>query len=716
MNLFEMSFSGAVMIMVIVILRILWINRLPKKTFLILWGIVLLRLIIPFQVSSAFSIYSLIPKLELKQQEGYMQKTRNETGTYHYKVVMENMVEESDMVLEDKLKNKIEKLSFWWIIWLVGVGISSGYFLIAYRKLYKEYNMSLPFENEQIRQWLVKNHRKPSVKIRYSDKVSAPLSYGIFCPVILFPKKTEWEKEDEIAYILEHEYVHIKRYDSIMKLFVTGVTCIHWFNPLVWVMYLLFNRDLELTCDEEVVHRFGSHSKAAYARTLIAMEEQKSGYMPLCNNFSKNAIEERITAIMKMKKLSTATTLAAAIMIISVTVVFASSASETTKDVALSLTEDVSGAYIGNTEYSELLKEYNKFGVMEEDGILCYKGEPIRFFLDGYEHENKNEETAIISRYTSFNENGTVDVHTVREDVKNTDGSTTLFGEIIDIVPYTQAEFDARDVSVYKNQSKSEKVTAEEEGIGNGETTEQYLEQFKDYGITYQTQNGNTGNIYWNGELVARFWDEKPDGSIFLTESDLSSEVEVHTVYDENEKVSGIAYNIEEIYYDETASSVEEGTMISYEENGEVYYSVDGGQSFLDEAEFEGTYEPLEVEWWTYEEYKAWLEHEKTELQAMLGEKAWTNGRGEFIWTQEIIDETIAQYEEVLEEIQNGAQISKTVNESDADLMIGNYEDGIEQSAENDTIEKKDRDGFVWMQKGRMEKDGERWSDNICVV
>lgn len=702
MNLLKMSFSGAVMITVIVILRALCINRLPKKTFLILWGIVVLRLVIPFQVSSAFSIYSVLPKLEQKQQEEYVQKIRGETAIHHM-AASETMVANTDAI-EEVAKNDTRVLSLWWIIWLVGVSLSSGFFLTAYRKLYKELSMSLPVENEQIRQWFEKHHGKRSIKIRQSDKVSAPLSYGILHPVILFPKKTDWEKNREIAYILEHEYVHIKRYDSIAKLFVTGVTCLHWFNPLVWVMYLLFNRDLELACDEEVVYRFGGHSRAAYARTLIAMEEQKSRHMPLCNNFSKNAIEERITAIMKMKKISAATTLAAAIMVISVTVVFASSASETKENTAVSLTEDAGGAYIEDTEYSELLKEYEKYGITEKDGVLCYKGEQVRFFLDGYEHENEDEETTMISRYTSFNENGTVDVHTVRDDVKNADGSTTLFGDITDIVPYTQEEFDARDVSAYKNQSKSEKATAAEEG--NVETTEQYLEQFKDYGITYQTQNSNTGNIYWNGELIARFWDEKPDGSIFLTESVLSSEVEVHTVYDENGNVSGIAYNTEDTDFDKSASSMEESTVISYEENGDLYYSVDGGQTFLDEAEFEGTYEPLEVEWWTYEEYKTWLEHEKTELQKMLGEKAWTNVRGEFVWTQEIIDETIAQYEEILEEIKNGAQISKAVNGSDADFMIGNYEGSTEQSAENDAIEEKDSDGSVWMQKGRMEEDG----------
>lgn len=566
MSLWEMSLSGAVMIIVIVILRALFINRLPKKAFLILWGIVMLRLVISFQVPSVFSIYSLIPEREQKQQTEYVQNNLNETVFYNTGT-WENRTIEADTVIAEVSESATNRVSLRWLIWMAGVSICSGYFLVAYRKLYRELRMSFPVESEQTSQWLAKHQGKRHIEIRQSDRVSAPLSYGFCHPVILFPKKTDWEKEREIAYVLEHEYVHIRRYDSITKLLITGVTCIHWFNPLVWVMYILFNRDLELACDEEVVHQFGSHSKAAYARTLIAMEEQKSGYMPLCNNFSKNAIEERITAIMKMKKTSVAMLLAAAGLIVSVTVVFASSATKANGNEEGYLTEDVRGASFEETEYQELLKEYEKFGITDEDGILYYKGEPVRLFLDGYEHEKENGETNIISRCTKFNEEGTVDVHTVRNDVKNADGSTTLFGEIINIVPYTQEEFEARDISRYHKQIGSGEATTVEESDGSGKTIEQYLKPFESYGITYQKISGNSGNIYWNGELVGEFWDKKPDGSIFLTESELSSDVAVHTVYDENGKLLGISYLSEDVS-DNVSASIQESVMLSYEENG----------------------------------------------------------------------------------------------------------------------------------------------------
>ena len=63
------------------------------------------------------------------------------------------------------------------------------------------------------------------------------------------PKNTEWKNIYQLRYVLEHEYVHIRRLDMLTKLIMIAAVCIHWFNPLVWVMYILFNRDLELSCE-----------------------------------------------------------------------------------------------------------------------------------------------------------------------------------------------------------------------------------------------------------------------------------------------------------------------------------------------------------------------------------------------------------------------------------------------------------------------------------
>jgi hypothetical protein len=116
-----------------------------------------------------------------------------------------------------------------------------------------------------------------------------------------------------------------------------------------------------------------------------------------------------------------------------------------------------------------------------------------------------------------------------------------------------------------------------------------------------------------------------------------------------------------------------------------VQYSADGGQTYLDEEEFLSQYSIPDVEWWTYEEYKAWLEDEKVQLQSMIGEKGWTNRLGEFVWTQEIVDETIAQYEKTLEEIRDGKKVSKPIQDGDTMIQFGYDETAIETAAQDDT-------------------------------
>ena len=96
-----------------------------------------------------------------------------------------------------------------------------------------------------------------------------------------------------------HEYVHIQRWDALWKLLFALALCIHWFNPLVWLMFVLANRDLELTCDERVIRHFGAGTKQNYAHSLIRMAEQRSKFAPLYSGFSKHVAAERIESIMK---------------------------------------------------------------------------------------------------------------------------------------------------------------------------------------------------------------------------------------------------------------------------------------------------------------------------------------------------------------------------------------------------------------------------------
>ena len=131
----------------------------------------------------------------------------------------------------------------------------------------------------------------------------------------------------------------------------------------------------------------------------------------------------------------------------------------------------------------------------------------------------------------------------------------------------------------------------------------------------------------------------------------------------------------------QNAAVSSEPTLGSYvnPQDGKTYYSFDGGKTFepLTDEEFEQRFPSPDVEWWTYDEYKAWLENEKVQLQDMIGETGWTGSQGEFVWTQEKVDETIKMYEGILEEIKNGVLYSKMVDgsENGGFCMVINYED-----------------------------------------
>lgn len=367
LSLLQMSFSGAVFILVIILLRAVAINRLPKKMFLVLWGIALLRLWIPFSVPSVVSVYSvfsqtvddntldqtpirnIIPIVPSEQAElgDYIQTTvqaeplqqpqqpqlqlpqpSHQSPQSQTQLLQQIQQPGSDELLQSQqASEKTLTVSEWFVVWCAGMILCTVFFTTSYLRWYFKFRTSVPVHNAYVEQWLEEHRLQRSISIRQSDRTAAPLTYGVLRPVILLPNKTDWENTEQLQYVLLHEYVHIRRLDTVTKFITTIALCIHWFNPFVWVMYVLFNRDLELSCDESVVRFLGISSKTDYARVLINMEAKKSGLMPLYNNFSKNSIEERIKSIMKIKKTSLMGIIVAIFVVVGLTVVFVTSAS-----------------------------------------------------------------------------------------------------------------------------------------------------------------------------------------------------------------------------------------------------------------------------------------------------------------------------------------------------------------------------------------------------
>jgi len=350
MSLLQMSFSASIMILVVIVIRALAINKLPKRTFIALWGIVLMRLLIPFSMPSPFSVYSVI--------NNHTAVTEQMAGTpvayvlplpINTQMLPNELTETSSLVTND--------ISPWMIIWIAGLVICGLFFAISYVKCYMEFQASLPVKSDMLDTWLANHKTIRPIRIMQSGRISTPLTYGIFRPVILISKKTDLKNEKQLQYILIHEYVHIRRFDAVTKILLTVTLCIHWFNPLVWAMYILSNRDIELSCDEAVVRHFGETEKSSYALVLVSMEEKRNGISPLYNNFSKNAIEERITAIMKIKKTSLIAGLLAVVLITGVTTVFATTANADKVD---------SLSAISDTAFTT--EEYDKLISLQIDG------------------------------------------------------------------------------------------------------------------------------------------------------------------------------------------------------------------------------------------------------------------------------------------------------------------------------------------------------------
>ena len=335
MTLLKMSGAGAFIILAAAAVRALAVNRLPKKTFMVLWFAALARLLIPYSLPCAFSAYSLAPAAEAPAVQ-----TATAGGIAAVGVTA------APGAPVPAVSSQTHSVDGRTVVWLAGMAVCAAYFGAAYLRCRRKFRESTPLDNCAARDWIKARRLRRVISLRQSERISAPLTYGVLRPVILMPKAVDWRDADGLRFALAHEYVHIRRFDALTKLALTATVCVHWFNPAVWLMFALANRDIELSCDEAVVRLFGTGAKASYAMALIRMEEVRSGLTPLCSHFSGNVMEERIIAIMKMKKTTWAALLAAAVVVTGVTTAFATSARQRNR-------EDVDRALNGAVTYEE---------------------------------------------------------------------------------------------------------------------------------------------------------------------------------------------------------------------------------------------------------------------------------------------------------------------------------------------------------------------------
>ncbi len=409
MIILNMSVSASILIIVIIVIRRIMLYRLPKKTFLILWSVASYRLLISLSIPSHLSIYTLIDEFKRKDFElGFTSRT----------TLVSDVVELT--ALSDISATAPDYEIIFKATWIIGLTACALLILIKHFRSLLDYKASLPVDSNCVRLWERENRIVRKVEIRQSDRISMALTYGLFHPVVLLPKTTDWKDERRLRYILAHEYVHIRRFDIVYKWLFAAIACIHWFNPLVWIMYVLANRDIELSCDEAVVKIFGVAARSSYALTLIELQE-KALFAPLINHFSRNAIEERAVSIMRAKKVTFMSIAAAFAVVVCTVIVFATD--------SISVVDDEGQVVSQTVSFNGGKDAYNSVDIIHPDNIsMRMSGLSV--------HEVKNGHMVIYKdgkNGWSLTQGETVKLQIDIDNVLK-DGQTAVVGYVIDDV------------------------------------------------------------------------------------------------------------------------------------------------------------------------------------------------------------------------------------------------------------------------------------------
>lgn len=559
LKLLNMSIAAGWLILAVIAFRFFF-RKAPKWMRCLLWGMVALRLICPFSFESVFS---LVPSPETLSPH---------TVRYAAHPAITSGITAIDSALNPIIGSTFaaeatasaNPLYIWTeiagMVWLSGLILILGYGLISCIRL--RHNVrEAAFLRENI--WLC-------------DAVRSPFVFGLFRPRIYLSSDMD---EAHLPYVLAHEQAHLRRKDHWWKLSGYIFLAVYWFHPLIWTAYILFCRDMELACDEKVIHAFAMEKRKAYAHALLSCSTQRRVIFACPLAFGEGGVKGRVSSVLNYQKTTLPVMAAAAAACIAVTCCFLTDPVSGSSEALFAPDTDAPVADgSDSSDEAHLLREYAAFGISQTADRWYYNDEPIRYFLDGYEQDDGHGAFNTIARYQYYDDDGTVDVHTVRNDTVNSDGSVTLFGPIADIVPYSRDEFDARSFAVNDSISAtaaetdrqtveadtaetdvlSEQAEATETGVlseqaeatGTGVLSEQaesgatiadLLEKYSGYGITYKAISGSQGNIYYKGALVNALYDQKPDGSVFSTHSFEKGDKTAYTVYDETGKLTGIS-------------------------------------------------------------------------------------------------------------------------------------------------------------------------------
>ena len=281
LKIVNMSISASWLVVAVLILRLV-LKKAPKWVNVLLWGIVAVRLICPFSFESALS---LIPSAETFPEKIISGPSFDvQTGI----TPIDNRINDylGDRYFEGvtvPTNNGNNVMTILTIVWIIGILLLATYTVISYWRLHREIDTAVRYKDN----------------IFQSENVSSPFVLGIINPRIYLPFSMN---EQDMEHVVAHEQAHIRRKDHWWKPLGFLLLTIHWFNPLMWLAYVLLCRDIELACDEKVIKGLGNEQRADYTQALVACSVNRRMIAACPLAFGEVGVKERVKSVMNYKK------------------------------------------------------------------------------------------------------------------------------------------------------------------------------------------------------------------------------------------------------------------------------------------------------------------------------------------------------------------------------------------------------------------------------
>ena len=301
LKLVNLSISASWLILAVLVLRVV-LKKAPKWVMPLLWGVVALRLVCLFSIESALS---LIPSAETIPSE-IVTETREpvlyEQATLDI-VTNPTLPSAAEVPVGVSRQQAQVDFNIYSILWLAGMSALLVHALVSAGKLKRKLATAILLRDN----------------IYESEFVDSPFVFGVVKPNIYLPMHMD---EGTAAYVIAHERAHLARRDHWWKVLGYLVLALHWFNPLVWVAYILFCRDIELACDEKVVRGLDGAARADYSQALLSCAAPKRAVAACPLAFGEGNIKTRVKSALHYKKPAFWVAAAAVLAVVIVAVCF----------------------------------------------------------------------------------------------------------------------------------------------------------------------------------------------------------------------------------------------------------------------------------------------------------------------------------------------------------------------------------------------------------